>query len=197
MTKFKNYLLTTAFLLALGSLQAAAAATYSLTLGNDTPGFADGSVPPLFPQILNAQSGQPAPFNGACGGDLSSNCSAGWTFNYAPIVEEILGASLTIGIVDHDSAAPGSQLSLLDLDGSNRTLELDALLESGGGQDGQYNEYTINLDAALLPSLADGSLAVLFALQGDGLQTCTLAFLCPGQTVPFVSPTAFNGANLI
>lgn len=197
MTKIRNKFLTATLLLVLGGLQAAAAATITTTLGNTTPGFNDGDTPDVFPDVIDAQTGQDAPFNASCGGDVvaNGNCSTSWLFSYIAPADPILSASLTLGIVDHDSAASGSQLGSFTLDTfSDLTALLDTEFEATGGGDGMYNVYTIDL-AGFFADLADGSALISLALQGAGLQTCTLVFICPGA--PVVSETAFNGANLI
>jgi hypothetical protein len=202
MIKMRNKFLTATLLLAFGGLQAAAATTITQTLGNATPGFADDSTPVLLGAggIREAQTGQDAPFNASCGADVAANsgdCTANWTFSYGAITDPILSASLTLGIVDHDSDAGGSQLGSFSLDTfSDLTALLDTEFETTGGLDGMYNVYTIDL-AGFFADLADGSALISLALAGPGLQTCTLSFACPGQTVPFISDTAFNGANLI
>ena len=198
MTKIRNKLLTATFLLALGGFQVATAVTITTTLGNTTPGFNDGDTPDVFPDVIDAQTGQDAPFNASCGSDVAANtgsCSTGWLFSYSAPADPILSASLTLGIVDHDSAAGGSQLGSFTLDTfSDLTARLDTEFEATGGGDGMYNVYTIDL-AGFFADLADGSALISLALQGNGLQTCTLIFICPGA--PVVSETAFNGANLI
>jgi len=196
MTKIRINFLMAVFLLALGGFQAATAATITTTtLGNTTPGFNDGDTPDVFPDVIVAQTGQDAPFNAGCGGDVIENCSTGWLFSYGALADPILSASLTLGIVDHDSDAGGSQLGSFTLDTfSDLTARLDTEFEATGGGDGMYNVYTIDL-AGFFADLADGSALISLALQGNGLQTCTLVFICPGA--PVVSETAFNGANLI
>jgi len=190
MTKIRNKFLTATFLLALGGLQAATAATITTTLGNDAPGFADGSVPSLVPQLLTAQSGQPAPFDAGKGSDLFSNLSETWTFNYGAIGDTISNASLTLGIADHDSAATGSQLALYEIDGNSLTTQLDFAFEAGGGSgDGEYNIYSLNLGPGIFADLADGMAIIDLVLAGPGLQTA----LFGGA----ISETNSNGAFLI
>jgi len=202
MTKIRNIFLTATFLLVLGGLQAASAAMFDVTLGNDTPGFADPSIPPVtgVGSIAAAQTGQELPFNQSCGADVVPNpgdCSTSWKFSYGATSDPILSASLTIGIVDHDSAASGSQVGLFSLDGGSLTAALDNEFEAAGGLDGMYNVYSLSLSAGFFAGLADGIAMVMLALQGNGLQTCTSSFACSGETLPFVSETNFNGANLI
>jgi hypothetical protein len=198
MTKIRNIFLATTFLIAFGGFQTAAAAIITTTLGNTTPGFNDGDTPTVFPQLVAAQSGQPAPFNAGKGNEIFANLSESWTFNYAAITDTILSASLTLGIADHDSAASGSQVALYEIDGNSLTSGLDTAFEAGGGSgDGEYNIYSLSLAAGFLADLADGSALVMLGLQGPGLQTCTLQFNCPTTPVPAVSETGANGAYLI
>lgn len=196
MMKIRNKFLTVTFLLALGGLQAATAATITTSIGNTASGLSDGDIPDGF-LLGGIQGGQTPPFDQSCGSDLFGNCSAAWSFSYGAIADPISSASLTLGIVDHDSAASGSQLSLYTLDGNSLTAALDAQFEAvGDGLDGMYNVYTIDL-VGLFANLTDGSALISLALALPGLQTCTLPFACPGETLPFVSETATNGANLI
>jgi hypothetical protein len=169
MMKMRNKFLTATLLLALGGLQAAAAATFTTTLGNTTPGFNDGETPDAFPDVINAQTGQDAPFNASCGGGVAANtgnCSTDWTFSYGAIADPILSASLTLGILDHDSDAGGSQLGSFSLDPfSDLTALLDTEFEATGGGDGMYNVYTIDL-AGFFADLADGSALISLTLAG-------------------------------
>jgi hypothetical protein len=198
MMKIRNKILTATLLLAFGGLQAAAAETFTGSIGNTASGLSDGDIPTGV-QIGNIIAGQAAPFfNQGCGADVLANpgnCSAIWSLSVVgAITDPILSASLTLGIVDHDSDAGGSQLGSFTVDGNSLTGALDAEFEGAGGLDGMYNVYTIDL-AGFFADLADGSALISLALQGDGLQTCTLVFLCSGA--PVVSNTDFNGANLI
>lgn len=197
MTTIRTKLLTAALLLALGSIQAVTAATITTTLGNSSPGFNDGDTPATFPDLVNAQSGQPAPFDAGIGNDaLGTNFSASWEFNYAPIAlpDVITAATLTFGIADHDSGASGSQVDSFTVGASNLSGELDALFEAGGGSgDGEYNVYSLSLGPGLFADMADGNLLVSLALAGPGLQTPL--FPLPGPNPP--QDSAGNGAHLI
>ena len=189
MTKMRHTLLTATFLMALGGLQPAAAAIISVTLGNDTPGFADGSVPSVFPQLINAQSGQPAPFESGKGSDLFANLDESWIFNYAAIGDTILSASLTLGIADHDSQATGNQVALYEIDNNDLTSALNTRFEAVGGGDGEYNVYSLDLDSGLFADLTDGMAIIELTLLGPGLQTALIGGA--------VSETPSNGAHLI
>jgi len=188
-------LLATVFLLGLCCAHGVSAAIITSSLGNTTSGLNDGDIPPTF-LLGSIQSGQAAPFDQGCGSDVLAsigNCSASWTFSYGVLAEPIISASLSIGIVDHDSNASGSQLLSYGLDGNDLTASLDALFEeSGDGLDGMYNVYTIDL-TGFFAALTDGSASVSIALQGPGL--ITPLFPLPGPNPP--TETATNGANLI
>lgn len=200
MTKIRIFLSTLLAILAFASFQVASAATITSSLGNTASGLVDGSTPAGF-MLGGIQSGQPAPFNAACGSDaVGPNCSASWSHVYGAIADPILSASLSIGIVDHDSAAEGNQLASFSLDGSDFVTPMGALFEGSGGGDGEYNVYTLDLLGAGLSTadLADGLLMVALGLGGPGQTTCTLAFACPEEpVVPVVLASLFNGANLI
>jgi hypothetical protein len=203
MTKIRNKFLTAALLLALGGLQAASAAMYTSSLGNLIRGYNDGDSPAVVDlgQVLPPPFVRPHPFDRGHGSDVLSfmgNFDESWTHSYGAIAEEILSASITIGIYDHDSAATGSQLSSFVVESLDRTAMLNAQFEvAGDGLDGMYNEYTINLDVSIFASLADGSALVSLALQGPGLQTCAFAYSCSPLPAGTVLETTTNGANLI
>jgi hypothetical protein len=199
MTKIRNKFLTAALLLVLGGLQAASAAMYTSSLGNLIRGYNDGDSPAVVDlgQVLPPPFVRSHPFDQGHGSDVLSfvgNFDESWTHSYGAIAEEILSASITIGIYDHDSAATGSQLSSFVVESLDRTAMLNAQFEvAGDGLDGMYNEYTINLDVSIFASLADGSALVSLALQGPGL--VTPLFPLPGPNAPQEVTT--NGANLI
>lgn len=188
-----------ALTLAAGLLAAssgASAVIITSSLGNTAPGFNDGDTPALVPQILAAQSGQPAPFNVGLGNEVIGPSAAGsWTHNYAPIGDPIISATLDIGLVDHDSAAAGDQVLLFTVDGTDLTANLNALFNARGGGEGEYNVYQIDL-LSLAGVLADGSASIVLNLQGPGLQAC-LPFLPGCDPNNPVSPTGFNGAHYI
>ena len=160
------------------------------TLGNNASGFNDGDTPTV-PEIGTAQAGQPAPFNTSKGADLlGPNLSESWTFNYGAIADPILSASLTLGIVDHDSSATGDQLSLFEINNNSLFTELNTLFEAAGGSgDKTYKEYSINLPNSFLAGLAPGTATVELDLTGPGL----LPDLFGGGFVE----SSFNGAFLI
>lgn len=193
-----------AALVALG--QSANAQLMVESLGNTTPGFANGSFPPLIPDVLNAQTGQPAPFNAGIGSDPAGpNFSATWTFNYAAIVlpDQIQWATIEIGIYDHDSAYDGNpgdagypfnQTAVFTAEGVDHTTAMGTLMESYGGsydpnppKSPEYNVYSLSLSPSTFASLADGSATFQLDLQGPVFS----AGLFGDQVDPF------NGAHLI
>ncbi|WP_186301542.1 PEP-CTERM sorting domain-containing protein [Denitromonas halophila] len=188
-----------ALTLAAGILAAssgASAAVMTTSLGNTAPGFNDGDTPALVPQILAAQSGQPAPFNAGLGNEVIGPSATGaWTFTYAPIADPIISATLDIGLVDHDSAAAGDQVLLFTVDGIDLTSNLNTLFNASGGGNNEYNVYQLDL-LSLAGALADGSASIVLNLQGPGLQEC-LIFLPGCDPNNPVSATTFNGAHYI
>lgn len=144
-----------------------AAADVSLTLGEQD--FADASTPTTG-DFLTAGSGESSPFNGVfSGSDVTGpNFSASWTFSYAP-QSPVLGASLTLGIYDHESAATGNQVASFKLNGIDLTIELNSLFESRGGASREDNVYVLTLPGTTFASLGTGAAAFELSLQGPGL----------------------------
>jgi len=175
----------------LGAITTAQAAVITSTLGNSAPGFNDGDTPPVF-LVGGAQGGQPAPFDQSYGTDglFGGNFSAAWTHSYGAIADTILSATITFGIVDHDSAASGSQLAGFSFEGANLTAPLDLMFEAAGeGADAQYDIYSLVLPNITFAGLADGLAAGALSLQGPGL--------VPNIFTGGVDETSTNGANLI
>jgi hypothetical protein len=171
-----------------------AGADVIVTLGEQD--FTDGEML-SGPQYQAPQAGEPVPFDGARGfdSDLPEDppFSESWSFSYA-LGGPIAGATLTLGIWDHDSGAepPGSetvQVASFTVDGHDLTAELNAAFEAKGGTIGvfvnEYNVYSVSLPAATFPDLADNSATVSLTLQNG------VAGFPPSQTV-----TASNGAGL-
>lgn len=177
--------------LALAALPGSAA-VITVNLGNTSPGFANCAVPDLLTEILLAQTGQPVPFDQGYGNENLEDFTASWTFTYGAVAGTITSATISIGIVDHDSAASGSQLLSFLVDGGNQTALLNALFEGSGGTDGEYNIYTVTLPGSLFAALANGSAPITLTLQGPGLAVDLFA-----QGGPAVVETTFNGAFLI
>jgi hypothetical protein len=173
MTKSKIYKLITALVFTLMTIAPNAhAGLISQTLGNATPGFADGSFPGLI-DILNAQLGQPTPFNGVIGHNLLNDPhSVNWQFNYGAIGAPIIAASIDIGIWDLDSAQAFNQLEGFSVDGIDLSTPLNSLFENVGSLHNQYNVFTLNLSSGtLFTALADGILSVDLDIGGLGFQT--------------------------
>ena len=168
------------------------------SLGNTGSGFADGSFPTA-PEVGVAVGGQSAPFNGSIGSDILTSLgpfSASWTFNYAPIVDPIIGAAIEIGIWDHDSVATGSQVASFSVEGTSLTGQMDALFEGKPGEDLQFHVYSLDITSLLVPDLsvlADGSAVVSLDLQGPGRVTPLFPLPGPNPSEDSVS----NGAALI
>lgn len=173
-------------LVALGGQSEAALITS--TLGNPTPGFSDGDTPAIL-ELVGAHSGQPAPFDQGYGADPISNFDQGWIHGFGAIADPILGASIQLGLVDHDSASAGDQLASFELDGLSLTAPMNALLEASGGANSEYNVYELVLPAAALGLLADGSAGFSLALTGP-VETPSLF-----GGAPVIE--GFNGAHLI
>jgi len=134
---------------------------------------------------LTAVSGQPAPFfNAFCGFDATTNCSANWVFNYVlPTGDSITGATLTLGIFDIDSAAPGNQVGSFMLDGSDSlTSQLNASSEAASSLNSFYNVLTITIPSGFFIDLQSGSAKFALTLSGPGLGV--------------LGTTPFNGAGL-
>ena len=138
------------------------------SLGNVSP-FDDGYFPSLLLEVAPAQEGQPAPFDQGYGADPIIDFAVDWTFNYSAPTGPISAASITVGVLDHDSASPGSQLASFNVDGTDVTATLDAAFEGHGGANNEYNEYTIGLPAGAFPALVDGTALVSLTLQGPVL----------------------------
>lgn len=165
----------------LGAFTTAQATVITSTLGNSTSGLIDGTVPGAL-AVGAAQAGQPAPFDLGLGNDvIGPNAAGTWTHTYGAIGDPILSATLDIGIEEHDSAAAGDQVSLFSVDGNILTATLNTLFNGSGGGDGEYNVYQVDLFAlGIAADLLDGTANVVLNLAGPGLQTCILAFACPG-----------------
>ncbi len=179
----------------LGLTGIAQATVITSTLGNSTPGFNDGDTPAVF-LVGAAQSGQPAPFDQSYGNDIlpSDFFNVSWNHSYVPIVDTILSAIITFGIVDHDSSASGNQLDSFIFDGTDLTTDLNLLFEAAGeGADGQYDIYSLALPNIIFADLTDGLATVALSLQEPGL--VTPLFPLPGPNPPIESIS--NGANLI
>jgi hypothetical protein len=158
------------------------AAVISYTLGNQD--FADGAiVAGGLAQFNAASADDPAPFDQIIGNDFGSPLSANWTFNYpaTPAVD----ATITLGIVDHDSQATGNQVASFLLEGNDLTALLNAKFEASGGAQVEANVYSVTIPAAAWGALADGSATFSLALQGPGLQDGGLETTSNGAGLDF------------
>ncbi len=142
--------------------------------------------------LTSTAAGDPAFFNSPCGSDSALNCSLSWALPaFSTSGQTITGATLTLGILDHDSAAAGDQVALYTLNGNDLTASLNTQFESFGGVSGkfctgpngpntvfcsEYDVYTVTVPIAAVSSPA----TVVLALQGPGIGV--------------LGPTAFNGA---
>jgi len=132
-----------------------------------------------------AVAGQPAPFNTFCGSDTSANCSATWTFSYSlPTGNLVTGATLTLGIYDIDSAAPGNQVGSFTLDGTDvLTSQLNVVSEAADSPNSFYNVLTITIPNGFFGDL-----------QTSGSATFALTLSGPGLGI--LGNTTYNGAGL-
>jgi hypothetical protein len=172
----RKYLLGVSVVLAffVSAVQPAKAQT-AINVSIGTEHFANGSST-VTGTFNTAVSGQPAPFNKFCGSDTSSNCDATWTFSgyTVPAGDTLISATLTLGIFDIDSAAPGNQVALFTLDGSDvLTTQLNAASEGLNGGTGalnsQYDVLTISIPGSDFAALATGTATFTLDLQGPGL----------------------------
>lgn len=164
----------------------------SITLGDqdfDTGDLLIGGIA----EFLVPQTGEPPPFGLYFGGDTPLQATPGpfivsWTFNFEP--SPISAASLIFGIWDHDTAAPGNQLTSFTLDGIDLRAPLNALMEATGiGTGAQYDVFTLMLSGPQLTALEDG--VATFAMRLDGPAICGAV---GGTTV--CDPNVGNGAGL-
>ena len=152
----------------------------SVSIGTPGGNFANGSTVlagPFNSKVGPSGLNQPPPFNAFCGSDTgasnSTSCSASWTFTYPVPDFTIYGATLTLGILDIDSAAPGNQVEAFTLNGSDLTGLLNAASEGldggAGAPNNQYDILTINIPSADFATLASGTATFDLTLQGPGL----------------------------
>ena len=182
-------------LLALSLSSQVFAVTLSSTLGNGASGLVDGAIyNDLLADIQPVQAGQPAPFDAGYGNELfGPSFSGSWTndLGVGPIIDPITSGTIEIGIYQHDSASPGSQLAAFGFDGFDLTSNLDGLFEASGGSVNEYNVYSVVLPALSLAELNDGLAIFSLTLQGPGGEQCDI-FNPTNCSFP-----ANNGAHLI
>ena len=172
-------------LLALGAAQVYGD-EFLYTIGNNAA-FTDGQFLTTG-DYAAAVALQPAPFDQFYGDDdFGPDFSAIWTFSPAAL-PFINAAYITIGMWDHDAAASGSQVASFVLNGTtDLTSALDAALEAKGGQNLQYNVYTVAIPSSAFGALRGGAASFALTLQGPGL----------GLDLGFGPETTNNGAGLV
>lgn len=154
--------------------------------------FTDGTILSNFFAFDAASRGEAAPFDRFRGSDPgyagpiddeppTESFDEQFTLTLEP--GSYASGDFTLGIYDHDSATPGSQLFYFGVDGVDLTTLLDQALESRGGTQAEYNVYTIALPAAALAEFADGAGTFRLALQGPTIAES-------GESLPY------NGAGL-
>ncbi len=157
-------------------------ALISKSVGNTSSGLSDGSHPSSA-TVLAALTGA-APFNAFCGSDTgaaaSTNCSTSWNFTYTiPSGDTIIGATLTLGIWDIDSATAANQAPTLQVasylltGGDNLTALLNAVSEGlhggTGATNSEYDILTVTIPSTSFTQLATGAATISLALQAPGL----------------------------
>jgi hypothetical protein len=149
------------------------AGTITDTLGASA-GFTNGQKPIGVSTWNTAVAGNSAPFNAYIGSNVSGpNFTASWTFSYGSIVDPILNATLTLGILDLDSAAPGNQIASFG-EGSNNLTALANTVAEGlhggaGSASREYDILTFTLPSTTFASLSSGGETFTLTLQGPGL----------------------------
>lgn len=166
-----NCLFLAAALIAIA--QAASASTITQILGDTASPFTNGESVNQASWTM-ADSGFAAPFDGvSCGSDITSNCAATWTFNnylsQIPTGDTITGATISVGIGDLDSHAPGNQVENFTVAGDNVTAALNTEAEAADLHNLIYESFTVTLDPSVVSQLATGTAAVTFDSQGPGL----------------------------
>lgn len=150
----------------------------STSLGNTASGFTEGQA--VSSSLFTTTNGtQLAPFNAFCGSDSGNgginNCSANWTFTYTvPAGDGITGATLSLGIVDIDSAASGDQVGSFALNGTDDLTSLlnaasEGLNGGTGSPNSKFNVLTITIPGADFADLSGGSATFSLTLAAPGL----------------------------
>jgi hypothetical protein len=177
-----------AVLVACVALNTAAGAVIKL----GTQNYSEGQLIESVAAWEAGSSGDVGPFGAFNGSDFGSPFSAVWTVSFAPQV--LAGATTTVGIWDHDSAAPGNQVASFSVDTFDLTALLNAAFNSEGGTQNENNIYTIALPSAALVFLSDGVATFQLTLQGPGLLgasgSCCISSPNNGAGLDFVSLTA-------
>lgn len=106
--------------------------------------FVDGGRPSNLNIVNQASANEPFPFNSFKGSDgFLAPSNAGFFFSTSDIptdnVDELV---MVFGIYDHDSQSPENQVAEFTIDEVDFTDSMNALLESRGGANVEYNVYT-------------------------------------------------------
>ena len=187
----KGVLIVVVSILGLLPAWSAEAFTVTATLGDQD--FVSGTFHTTGEMIGAASTGTGDPpfFNSPCGSDAGPNCTLTWTLSYS-LPATPSSATLTLGILDHDSAVAGDQVAAYTLNGIDLTAALNEQFNKFGGADGphcglsgtvfcsEYDIYTVTVPAADVALLAPGPATVTLTLKG------------PGHGV--LGDTQFNGA---
>lgn len=128
--------------------------------------FVDGGRYTNLNVVNQASANEPYPFNGFKGSDAflgPSNASFPFSTSSIPTdnIDELI---MVFGILDHDSATPGDQVAEFTIDGVDFTDSMNALLESRGGAQVEYNVYTYVFPPGA--PVADGSAEFVLRLKG-------------------------------
>jgi PEP-CTERM motif-containing protein len=132
--------------------------------------FPDGTKVAIVP-FAAAHVGDPFPFDGTFNGSDPSgpNFSESWMFSYGALTN-ITAATLALGILDSDSAAPGNQVASFILNGNiDLSSPLNVAFEANPSPNSYVNDYTITLDGSTFSELATGTATFALTLQGPGL----------------------------
>lgn len=168
--------------------------------------FADGQVLPCFSACSSGWTSATDPFNRFAGSDPgipgATQFSAGWSFDLRALsLAQLRSVRLEIGLYDHDSSAPGSQVDSFSGTGfGDLTGLLNAAFETAGrGDQQEYNVFSIELPLSPLPM--DGILDFSLKLKGPvwiaDLRTrqTVLAQGTNGAGLDFVRLTLTSGAS--
>jgi hypothetical protein len=186
-----------------GLIAAAAGTARAAALQLGTQDLSDQQVLGCFspaPGCTLAWTGASDPFNRFSGSDPgiaeAADFLVRWSFDLSSIGPERPGAvRIELGLYDHDSAAPGSQLGYFLLNpgstsASDLTGQLASLFEAPGiGEHQEYNVFGFDLPPSAVESLLSSSIAT-FELKLEG------PALIKVQSGAIVPAEGTNGAGL-
>jgi hypothetical protein len=122
-----------------------------------TQDFADGQILPCFSACSSGWFSASDPFNQFLGSDPgipgAAQFSAEWSFDLSALsLAQLRSLRLEIGLFDHDSSAPGSQIdSFTSAELGDLKPLLDSAFEAAGrGDQQEYNVFSIEIE--LLPT---------------------------------------------